>query len=78
MMNQAPAAPQLMNDIICGCCPEDCGKPCKCYVYQHPCTGACNCIGQTFASIDEIDIGANPLPKDVVLDYEALDDLKDT
>ena len=37
MMNQAPAAPEVMNDLVCNCCPHDCRKLCKCYGNQQLC-----------------------------------------
>ena len=79
IMNQAPAAPELINDLVCSLSPQDCGNLCKCFINQQQCTAAYNCVGLTGAvALDEIDICANPLKKAVMFDYDSDQDLPDT
>ena len=44
MMTQEPAAPELLNDIICTCA-DMCESNCKCKLLNQPCTAACYCDG---------------------------------
>lgn len=43
LMSQVPAAPELMNDLICICAPNSCHFNCACLNNQQPCTAACRC-----------------------------------
>jgi len=44
MMSQPPAAPELLNDLVCNCPPGSCDTGgCKCLENGQPCTAACNC-----------------------------------
>ena len=45
MINQAAAAPELLNDLVCGC--ELCSETCICFANRQPCTVACCCTGNT-------------------------------
>ena len=49
MMSQSPAAPELLNDLVCDCLPGGCAMECSCLANQQPCTAACDC----FALADE-------------------------
>ena len=42
MMTQSPAAPELLNDIVCECL-NACVEKCICYKNSQPCTAACSC-----------------------------------
>jgi hypothetical protein len=44
LMGQPPAAPELMNDLIC-LCHGTCHIGCVCLEYEQPCTAACVCEG---------------------------------
>ena len=56
---QQPAAPELLNDLVCDCQPDACAVDCSCLDSGQPCTSACNCE----ASVDGEDgqLCANPL-----------------
>ena len=41
MMSQLPAAPELLNSLVCEC--STCGTDCLCFANNQPCTSACNC-----------------------------------
>ena len=41
MMNQGPAAPELINDLVCGCKDISCNANCTCLVNNQLCTVAC-------------------------------------
>ncbi|WAR05623.1 hypothetical protein MAR_020992 [Mya arenaria] len=45
MMSQPAAAPELLNDLVCGC--EICSESCVCFANRQPCTVACSCTGNT-------------------------------
>ena len=42
MMTQSPAAPELLNDLVC-MCESDCGETCTCVLNDQSCTRACAC-----------------------------------
>jgi hypothetical protein len=44
MMGQSPAAPELLNDLVCDCLPDECAMECSCLTNEQPCTAACNCF----------------------------------
>ena len=58
-MAQSPAAPELLNDLVCDCQPDACAVDCSCLNSGQPCTSACNCK----PSVDGQDgqLCANPL-----------------
>ena len=43
MMSQSPAAPELLNDLVCDCQPNTCAVECSCLESGQPCTAACTC-----------------------------------
>ena len=43
MMQQSPAAPELLNDLVCDCHPDACAVECSCLENGQPCTAACFC-----------------------------------
>ena len=43
MMNQSPAAPELLNDLTCNCENSICDDSCTCFRNEQPCTLACKC-----------------------------------
>ena len=43
MMPQSPAAPELLNDLICQCKENSCSTNCTCLKNNQPCTSACIC-----------------------------------
>ena len=45
MMNESPAAPELLNDMICMCRPNGCHVGCVCLNNEQSCMAACNCEG---------------------------------
>ncbi|WAQ95823.1 hypothetical protein MAR_028513, partial [Mya arenaria] len=45
MMSQPAAAPELLNDLVCGC--EISSETCVCFANRQPCTVACSCTGNT-------------------------------
>ena len=42
MMTQSPAAPELLNDILCNC-ESECNDTCTCALNRQACTKACSC-----------------------------------
>ena len=44
-INQEPAAPELMNDMVCFCGPDACHEGCVCLENEQPCTAGCACEG---------------------------------
>jgi len=57
MMSQPPAAPELLNDLVCNCPPGSCDtEGCKCLENGQPCTAACNCEAMCpeDESVDEV------------------------
>ena len=57
-MSQPPAAPELLNKLVCNCLPDACADECSCLENGQPCTAACICE----ASVDgEDELCANPL-----------------
>ena len=44
MMSQPPAAPELLNNLVC-CCQDMCESICICKQHDQPCTAACDCEG---------------------------------
>ena len=42
MMTKSPAAPELLNDILC-CCESECDDTCTCVLNGQACTKACSC-----------------------------------
>jgi len=58
MMSQLPAAPELLNKLVCNCPPDAYPDECSCLENGQPCTAACICK----ASLDGEDgVCANPL-----------------
>lgn len=43
MMSQSPAAPELLNDLVCECPNRLCDEACSCFCNEQPCTTACVC-----------------------------------
>ena len=43
MMTQSPAAPELLNDLVCQCTNNSCNSNCTCLNNNQPCTSACSC-----------------------------------
>ena len=42
MMTQSPAAPELLNEILCDC-ESECDDTCTCVLNGQACTKACTC-----------------------------------
>ena len=42
-MNQPAAAPELLNDVVCQCSPDNYENDCVCRECEQPCTAACSC-----------------------------------
>lgn len=47
LMCQSPAAPELLNDIVCLCRSNDCSEDCTCLSNGQACTVACSCEAST-------------------------------
>ena len=59
--NQPPAAPELLNELICNCSRDQCdGEQCYCFMNEQPCTSACGCEAWTDTS-DDAGACGNPL-----------------
>ena len=43
MMSQSPAAPELLNDLVCECLNGLCDEACSCFRNEQQCTAACVC-----------------------------------
>jgi hypothetical protein len=43
MMSQSPAAPELLNDLVCDCHPDACAVGCSWLANGQPCTAVCVC-----------------------------------
>ena len=43
LMNQSPAAPELLNDLIYNCNSNSCSDQCSCFLNGQPCTLAYKC-----------------------------------
>ena len=52
MMDQAPPAPELINDPVCDCILSSCNANCTCLLHDQPCTAACSCEAQLHAEVD--------------------------
>ncbi|MCG7875885.1 MAG: hypothetical protein N0C90_06110 [Candidatus Thiodiazotropha endolucinida] len=59
LMCQSPAAPELLNDIVCMCPSNNCLEDCTCLSNGQACTWACSCEAST-EDIDENNC-TNPL-----------------
>ena len=60
MMNQEPAAPELLNVLLCNCRDNLCNENCTCLASNQSCTVACSCEAQL--PIEDIDeVCTNPL-----------------
>ena len=62
MMSISPAAPELLNDLVCNCQPNSCAddEGCKCLENEQPCTVACDCRGASETDESD-DICGNPM-----------------
>ena len=69
LMNRSPAAPELLNDLVCNCKPKLCATRCKCLENEQPCTAACNCEGAS--DTDITDACANPLTHIALYDSDS-------
>lgn len=63
LMNQQPAAPELLDDLVCFCEPNSCHIDCSCLQNNQPCTADCNCEGEMPYSDADV-ICTNPLTSD--------------
>ena len=52
-MSQQPAAPELLNDIVCFCKSGECHTGCICLEYAQPCTQACSCEANLMPDDDD-------------------------
>ena len=43
MLSRSRAAPELLNNLVCGCSNELCGETCSCFSSEQPCKTACVC-----------------------------------
>ena len=59
MMNQGPAAPELLNDLVCDCKDISCNANCTCLLKNKLCTAACLCEAQL--PVEGLDTCTNPL-----------------
>jgi hypothetical protein len=72
LMNQAPAAPELLNDLVCNCRAISCATKCSCLCNGQPCTAACNCSAMSPRDApDESLVCANPLTHDALVDSDS-------
>lgn len=53
LMNQPPAPPELLNDIVCNCAIGSCASHCTCLDNEQLCTAACSC--EALCSFDASD-----------------------
>ena len=58
MMNQGPAAPELLNNLVCDCKDISCNASCTCLVNNQSCTAACLCEAQL--PVEGLDACTNP------------------
>jgi hypothetical protein len=62
MMNQSPAAPELLNELLCDCVANSCDADCSCFDKKQPCTAACSCRAILFdESSEDMPPCSNPL-----------------
>ena len=66
MMNQTPAAPKLLNELLCDCVDNSCDENCSCLDHEQPCTASCSCKGILFDDAsDDMPPCSNPLTQNV-------------
>lgn len=68
MMTQPPAAPELLNDLVCSC--SSCDGNCTCYESGQPCTAACLC--RAVLPVEDIEqMCANPLTMSTIQEIDS-------
>ena len=66
MMKQGPAAPELLNDLVCSC--RSCRDQCPCYQKTQPCTTACS-YSEPLADLEQDNACRNPITFDLDSDH---------
>ena len=67
LMGQSPAAPELLNDLVCSCSSGQCHILCCCLENDQPCTKACECEGSILCD-DATDMCTNLLTMSVLVE----------